>query len=317
MNSLADTLRNIDYHSLTISNYSRNYILRMLPAIDYYLAIYERCLDHLLASNPELTLVDYGGGHGFFSLAAKRRGVKNVIYIDHNAQAKEAAQAVASIVGISADTYLCGDEQTLAEWCRDQRCKIDVLAGMDVIEHIHRLVPFFDTLMELNRNMKMVFTTGSNPKNPFIRRKLRRVMINDENLFVEQRRQYIAENHPEIEDTRSWADASRGLTFADIDRLIDSHCSLEVAKTESITLCRDIYNTCDPTNGSWTERILPLNEYKDILWKYHVPIHVERGFYNTRRGGIKGLASSILNAILQVPGTIALAPFIILKINYR
>ena len=86
-------LKDIDYHSLPISDYSRRYILRMLPVLDYYLDIYHRCLKQMiraLRKEPsDITMVDYGGGHGFLSLTAKELGIGRVIYIDINPQAVE------------------------------------------------------------------------------------------------------------------------------------------------------------------------------------------------------------------------------------
>ena len=81
-------LKALDYHRMPISDYSRQYILRMLPDLEYYLDIYHRSIDQMLhhvgKSAEEITMVDYGGGHGFLSFAAKKMGIGKVIYIDIN-----------------------------------------------------------------------------------------------------------------------------------------------------------------------------------------------------------------------------------------
>ena len=46
--AMLQILKNLDYDSLPISDYSRNYILRLLPNLDYYLEIYHRCLHQML-----------------------------------------------------------------------------------------------------------------------------------------------------------------------------------------------------------------------------------------------------------------------------
>ena len=62
-------LKAIDYNSLPISEYSRQYILRMLPDMEYYLEIYSLSLNLTLrqiGKKPsDIIMVDYGGGHGF------------------------------------------------------------------------------------------------------------------------------------------------------------------------------------------------------------------------------------------------------------
>ena len=57
-------LKDIDYHNLPISDYSRQYILRMLPDMDYYLDIYRRSLEQMVRTVGKppsaITMVDYG-----------------------------------------------------------------------------------------------------------------------------------------------------------------------------------------------------------------------------------------------------------------
>lgn len=315
--TLADTIRSIDYRRLPLSDYSRAYILGMLPAMEYYLEIYDRCLDLLLTEvgkpAAEVTLVDYGGGHGFFSFAAKERGVGRVIYVDINPLASEAAQQVKQAAGFGADVLLCGDEQMLCRWCAEHQVKPDGLAGMDVIEHIYRLEPFFRHLDGLNPQMAMVFSTGSTPFNPWVRRRLHRVMEKDEcgvdTGFRELRRRYIAALRPDLTPAEldRWADATRGLTYEDITVALQQ--SVPPQRNRQI----DRYNTCDPATGSWTERILPMATYRQLVAPKRLTL--VKGFYNCHRRGPKGVVSRLLNTLLQLPCTKFLAPFIILKIN--
>ena len=135
-------LKVIDYDSLPISDYSRNYILRMLPNMDYYLEIYQRSIDLMLQrlgkKTEDIVMVDYGGGHGFLSLTAKQMGIGKVIYIDLNPQAMETVQAVSAKVGISPDIILQGDSKELKQWCIENGVVPDAVLGMDVIEHIYQ-----------------------------------------------------------------------------------------------------------------------------------------------------------------------------------
>ena len=67
---LAAELAGMDFDSLPISDYNKQYTRRMQPALSYYLKIYARCLTEGMqlagvAKIEELSLVDYGGGCGF------------------------------------------------------------------------------------------------------------------------------------------------------------------------------------------------------------------------------------------------------------
>lgn len=308
--TFADTLRNLDYQSLEISDYSRNYILRLLPTLDYYLDLCLRVLRRLPATTH--TLVDYGGGHGFLSLLAKRLGIAQVIYIDHNPQGAETVRALSERLGERPDVVLTGDQHTLSEWCRAHQALPDALVGIDVIEHIYRLEPFFDDLFDLNPRMHLLFTTGSNPCNPWVRRRLHRIMRQDERGsgdtpgFRELRRRHIASLRPDLGDAEldRLATLTRGLTYPDIASAIQQpHFETEPSR----------YNTCDPATGSWTERILPLSTYRRLTASHDATLTVSNGFYNSHRPGPKGLASRLLNLLLLLPASRWLAPFIILE----
>lgn len=314
MDTLAATLKSLDYGALPLSDYSRSYILRMLPSIDYYIDIYRRCLHRMLATTAKapaaLTMVDYGGGHGFLSLAAKRCGVGRVVYVDVNPQAAEAVKVISAAVGEGPDVVLTGDSVALRRWCADNAVRPDLLLGMDVIEHIYRLEDFFADLHAVNPAMPMLFTTGSTPYNPWVKRRLHRVMKKDEELFCSQRRDFIMEHFPTMiyPIVAYWAENTRGLVYDDV---------VKAVKTNSPSVLNDSYNTCDPATGSWTERILPIDDYRRLLAPYDIHLRVHKGFYNVHRSGAKGLASRLLNLLLNLPLTNWLAPFIVLECQSR
>lgn len=302
----------IPFGSLPISDYSRNYILRMLPAIDYYLAIYNRSLDTMISScgkkADECTLVDYGGGHGFLSLLAKKRGFRQVIYVDFNPDAVETVRVLTERLGFGPDVILQGDATTLRQWCLEQGEKPDILLGMDVIEHIYCLDDFFSEIFALAPDVRMLFTTASNPYNKRLCKKLRQAMVRDEALFLQQRKAFIAKLFPDLpaSEVDRWATDTRGLNYDDIFRAVDSL---------SPNLLRDPYNTCDPQTGSWTERILPLSDYLHLLQPYGATLVCQPGQYNALCPGLKGLLSRILNGLITFPLGKRIAPFLYLIIN--
>ena len=310
-------LKNIDYDSLPISDYSRKYIKRMLPVIDYYLDIYHRSLRQMvraLGKAPaDITMVDYGGGHGFLSLTAKEMGIGRVIYIDFNPQAVETVQALSKELCGGPDEVLLGDAGALRQWCADNGVTPDALLGMDVIEHIYRLEDFFADIYAVNPRIFMLFTTGSTPYNPWVARRLHRIMQADElghkgqPGFFQLRKEHILRHYPEMKNLEAdiWATDTRGLTYPDIITAVDTH-------TPNRNI--DAYNTCDPATGSWTERILPISDYQALVKPYHATVSIGLGYYNTHRKGLKGIASRLANILLHIPIARPLAPFIVLSI---
>ena len=311
-------LKNIDYDSLPISDYSRQYIKRMLPVIDYYLDIYHRSLRQMieaLGKTPaDITMVDYGGGHGFLSLTAKDMGVGRIIYIDFNPQAVETVKALSKELGKGPDEVLLGDAGVLRQWCDDNGVTPDALLGMDVIEHIYRLEDFFADTYAANPNIFMLFTTGSTPYNPWVVRRLHRIMQADElghngqPGFFQLRKEHILKHFPEMKDLEAdiWATSTRGLTYPDTLTAVDTH-----TPNKDI----DAYNTCNPATGSWTERILPIAAYQALVRPYHANVSVRLGYYNTHRKGLKGTVSRLANLLLHIPFARPLAPFITLIIK--
>ncbi|MCQ2294423.1 MAG: SAM-dependent methyltransferase [Bacteroidales bacterium] len=308
-------IKNIDYNALPISEYSRRYILRMLPNLDYYTHIYRKSIHRVLQQETqtpqELTIVDYGGGHGFLSFTLKQMGVGKVIYVDYNSQAVKTVHAIAEHLGYGPDAIIHGDAEALLQYCTEQGIRPNALMGMDVIEHIYRLEDFFALLHNINPDMHMLFTTGSTPFNPRVVNRLRNVMIADEQGpqgFREQRRHHIQHSFRQMsnEQLDYWADNTRGLNYDDTLLAVEHNQPFQI---------NDPYNTCDPATSSWTERILPIEEYQRLVAPYQWRVTVDNGFYNTHRNGSKGISSRLLNVLLISNIFRCLAPFITLNIK--
>jgi 2-polyprenyl-3-methyl-5-hydroxy-6-metoxy-1,4-benzoquinol methylase len=318
--ALLNILKKLNYAQLGLSDYSLNYIAKMRPNLDYYFSIYRRCLDSILADigrpSQTLTLVDYGGGHGFFSMFMKENGVGRVIYVDNNPKAVQTVQTISALTNLAPDIVIQGDARQLRSWCEDNSMMPDGLIGLDVIEHIYCLDDFFCDLYTISPTIAMLFSTGSNPYSMHLTNRLRRVMRDDElgNSkgkigFLQQRRQYIAEHFTELDDSELdyWAAATRGLIYEDIQRAVDS---------QSPNLLRDPFNTCDPATGSWSERVLSIEEYRGIVQPYGCDVFVDNGFYDEDSRKVGRKMRHFLNRLLHNPAFTALAPFIILHIQH-
>ncbi|MBR5297608.1 MAG: SAM-dependent methyltransferase, partial [Parabacteroides sp.] len=83
---------------------------------------------------------------------------------------------------------------------------------------------------------------------------------------------------------------------------------------------KDSYNTCDPSNGNWTERILPIETYRSIVQPYGFSVQIEKGFYNSqRKNKIFSFIVKCLNGFIKASGNIGFifAPFIILTFRKK
>lgn len=313
---LCEQIAQTDFGSGAISDRSRNYLNRNIESLRYYARIYAVCLKDI----PEVSntvLVDYGGGCAFLSQFAKCLGVAKVIYVDINPESVQTAEELKRVLGIGPDVLVHGDSRDLKAWCIDNNVVPDCLVSVDVIEHIYDLGAFFGDLLSVNPSMKMVFTTASNPCNGLKVRELRKVMLadeqgrGDEKGFYAQRCDFIRQRFPQLAENKLeyWARNTRGLTFGDIEKA--------VAEKRPNTAI-DRYNTCDPATGSWTERVLPLSEYKRLFSKYKRILRVENGFYDTNRTQPQKAFRALLNGIIRLFPHLGrcIAPFIILKTKY-
>lgn len=323
MTILSNKLQSIDLNTLLVSDYMRRYLTRMMPVADYYLGIYEHGLQKLMSllGKPasEITMVDYGGGHGFLTLLALEMGIGHVVYLDINPESAQAFQTIADKLSVDADRFsvIIGDSTTLKNYCLTNSITPDMLMGMDVIEHVYCIDDTFGDLVAINPKMPMLFTTASTPYNKRIVKRLHREMRKDEmgdpsrsdknsrRGFLNVRKDFIKEQFPHLttEQIDYWATHTRGLVFDDIRRAVEQGYP---------NLLRDPFNTCDPATGSWTERILPIKDYQQILNPYQYRLEMDLGWYNPANRGLKGMIQKHYNKALLKGRRKSKAPFLFL-----
>jgi hypothetical protein len=316
----SERLQAIDYNSLPVSDYNKRYIAAMKPALGYYMEIYARCLRQgirALGTEPRaITLIDYGGGSGFLSILAKEAGCGQVIYIDINPLSVETAGVLKQQTGTGPDILLTGDSPTLAAYCHTHGIVPQLLIATDLIEHIYKPADFFADLCTINQAMQLVFTTASTPFNPLVRRRLHRFMRGCESgdlvspNYLSRREAFIRQHYPRFsaEQVNAWSRHTRGMTYADIRKAIDT------GQLPSL-LPAGKYNTCDPETGNWAERILPMRTYRSLLAPYGYHLSVGKGFYNERRRRLlPSIACRLLNVVIRCSGYagLFLSPFLIL-----
>ena len=313
---LLNALNCIEFDELPIADESKRRLKKNVKALPYYAKIYATCLQGL-DDVENSVLVDYGGGCAFLSQFAKLYGVAKVIYVDISSESTQTAAELKRVLGIGPDVIIHGDSRDFKDWCAENNVVPDCLVSVDVIEHIYDLDAFFADLLAVNPSMKMVFTTASNPCNRLKVRKLRKVMLSDEQGrwdekgFYAQRLDFIRQRFLQLTENELeyWARNTRGLVFDDIEKAVAE---------KSPNTAIDRYNTCDPRTGSWTERVLPLSEYRRLLAKHKRILRVENGFFDTNRPQPKKAFRALLNGIIRIFPHLGrcVAPFIILKTKY-
>lgn len=320
---LLSELQSIDFDALAISDYNKKYIRNIKAALPYYLSIYQDCLSKALKGKHKelsnITLIDFGGGSGFLSIFAKKAGIGQVIYIDLNSKSVHTVQVLKDKYGIGPDIILEGSSLELAEWCKENKVKPDLLIATDLIEHIYNLSPFFADLHLINDEMDMVFTTASNPFNYIKNKKLRKYMSGAEDGSLETpnyltlRQEYIKKEFPKLTESqvKEYAFLSKGMIYEDISKAIENNY---------FPTLKDKYNTCDPRTGNWVERILSINDYKEIIKPYNYQLKVFKGFYNSEKANpiLKFIVKTV-NRLIKLSGKagIYISPFIILYIKKK
>jgi hypothetical protein len=254
---------------------------------------------------------------------AKHCGFKSVFLNDIDEKFVTASRNLAMQMNVSIDGYIPGDIHAVLSFFKNE-LPIAII-GTDVIEHIYSLEDFFSTIKKINPSIVSVFTTASNPKNYFKIRQLKKLQIKDEYeggtpddfiLFGEsalepffKTRQRII--HAQLESTDEatilkLAKATRGMNEEDI---LAATKSYKINGTIPLTLLHPT-NTCNPVNGSWTERILKIEEYYSIYNSNEMKLELYNGFYDAYKDGLKKIINKLLNIAVRCFGS-PFAPYII------
>lgn len=269
--SLLTSLSQIKPRELDIPSDSRKALRRLLDVAEYNLEICRTALDRVLMmcnKAPQQTiLVDYCGGAGVLSFLAKMSGFGRVIYVDSSPDAVKTVHELSRRLDVAPDVVIEGGSEMLARWCRDKNIVPDALVSVDVIQQVYVLDELFADIHSMAPRIKMVFTTISNPFNKKTVRRLHKAMDRNEKGhgltkgYRQMRRDYIHKIHSDMPDRLLdfWADNTRGLKYDDVARAIEA---------QAPNLLLDPHNTCDPATGLWTDRVMPVDDYSQLLQPY-------------------------------------------------
>ena len=177
----------------------------------------------------------------------------------------------------------------------------------------------------MNPLIVSVFTTASNPANYFKVRVLKKIQLKDEleggtpddhalfgesplEPFLKIREQLIRKYSNELSDVEILvlAKATRGMMGADIKASVEQYrLSGKIPAPAAQT------NTCNPLNGSWTERILSLEAYISLYNTVGFTCKFYAGFYNDYGHGLMNFVKKLLNAGITTFGK-NFSPYIVI-----
>lgn len=313
---------------MNISPYTLRYVNHIIQNASYYVSLYEEIFRKVSynfnTQISSISLVDFGAGSGLLTCYLEHRGITQIYYLDIYETSFFDSQVIGKYFGTKIK-YLHGDVQTL------ESIKIDCLVSMDVIEHIYSLEKFFDTLYRINPNIYQVHLTGANPYNPLINFKLKKIQIRNESFgrkpvegdklrdsfkaYKEIRKEWILKNFPNLSENEinELSIRSRGMTFEVMNDEINDYLETGIMPIE----IKHKTNTCDPTNGNWSERLFSKKELDSIIrfnmWNsYYYSIG-----YNAKNGSLwKKIIIKLINTIGGIrPFSFYLLPLLLICIK--
>lgn len=304
--------------------YARQYLQKLLLHQDYYLSIYAKAIGLACGKSnkpvEKTCLIDYGSGNGLLGLFAKFAGFGEVVLVDMDKGFMESALALAKQLRIDLSAGIVGD----IDDCRAYRP--DMIIGTDVIEHVYNHERFFQSIRQLHPGMITVFSTASNPENPLQRRKLEALQRKDEyeGLSDEEAARTGEKPHPPYlrmrefiiramapqltaPDIRSLAELTRGMRKDDISDAVSLF--LQDGTLPQPPLHPS--NTCHPETGSWTERLISIEDYESIYRNAGFQLECLPGFYDSTKAFPAGSFNALRNLGVKAMG-LRFAPFMYL-----
>lgn len=324
-------LYSLDQKDISFAGYSKEYLSYLIKYKEHYVSIYQQIIEIVLKNAEsqlsDIVFVDFGTGNGLLAMFARLLPFHRVVAIDLDKEFVAAAGETANLLSIDGIEFIHGGEDCLTQFETDGK-KV-VIVGTDVIEHIYDLTVFFKSLIKIPNLILTIFTTASNPANPSIVKSLMTLQRKEEltggdsadralfgyahKSFLELRKEIISDLRPsmEVKLIDQLAKLSRGLKKDDIEKLL-------LVYEKNGVLPKEIShptNTCHPYTGSWSERLIDLEDYEKLYDSNGLKFIVINGFYDSHKGGfLRRVVIRLLNyamGIIPASGR-KVAPFIFL-----
>lgn len=259
----------------------------------------------------DVNIMDHGAGVGTLYLLAKLIGCKKVVYNDHLEDWRKSAQLIAESIDIYIDEYIVGDIEDCLNRLDQLNIKCDIIASRNVIEHIYKLDIFYGAVRKRQPQAIIYSSTTANKFNPAA--VIKHILWHRkwEKVFKGKRIVSIERQAPGLTPAKklALAKATRGLAVDDLHNVIEKY-----RKTGELPDPR-IYgsNTCDPSNGVWSEHLLNAYQYRQLINENNYHVSFAPGFWDTHYSkSYKNILGNSFNKIISKGGTGAMrfAPFI-------
>jgi hypothetical protein len=345
VHDLNNKLLNLDLHALGVSEYNIRYIASKLsnPSSNFglYSDLLKLCFenqnDALLS---KMTLVDYGGGSGLFSLLAKSLGIGTVVYNDIYDISCNDVRIIADAIGYPIDGIVCGEIDEVITYLNQNQLKVNAMCSFDVIEHIYDINSYLkkcDKIPVSDFGLRLIFGSGANGKNPIINRRLRNKHIISENIDREKKfghkerdtlksfltiRKEIIKDYSKSkkvdfseEIINMIATQTRGLRKQDIEAEVNRYIEFKIISIKP----KDKTNTCDPLTGNWDEHIMDPNDLASQLRKIDFNVFVLPGYWRGSNRLHVRLIKLTLNFFIRFTGPLCflLSPYYIIMADKK
>lgn len=321
-------LEKLNVDDLAISDYNKIYLKKHLESLTYSVnlawQILELGLKKIDKPIGKITMAEIGGGTGIISLLAKSLGFGKVIYSDTYAQSCKDFEVISTALGLKPDEIVCG---SIDELIKSHKNTIDLMVSRDVLEHIYNPELFFKQSIENFKGAILVHNTSANIYNIFKQKYFKKIQQLDEwegnsnqfkpgdsvESFYKMRLNFISKNFPNLSTTRRevLAAITRGKIFSDIKKDVEDYLLTEKLPA----LPKHPTNTCDPSNGNWTEHLLTFENYESFVKEFNYKTEWQFAPYDEwRNKGLKRMALKILNFQIKYSGKLArfISPAIIM-----
>ena len=305
IDSLNKKLLKLDLYELGVSEYNIRYIASKLSNPSSNFGLYSDLLKLCFENQNEallskMTLVDYGGGSGLFSLLAKSLGIGTVVYNDIYDVSCKDIKIIADAIGTPIDGIVCGEIDEVISYLNQNQLTINAMCSFDVIEHIYDINSYLKKCDEIPASkfgLRLIFGSGANGKNPIINHRIRKKHIISENIdrekkfghkerdtlksFLTIRKEIIKDysNSKKVdlseEIINKLATQTRGLRKENIEEEINNYIEFNVI---SVNL-KDKTNTCDPLTGNWDEHIMNPKELASQLREIGFQVLILPGYW--------------------------------------
>lgn len=294
-NQLSSKLKNLDLNTLPLSPVGKDYFEYNLRRIDFVnnnnAVMLASLLDTLKTQPNDATIVDHGGGIGFFSFLCKSYGIGQVIYQDIESHYKEDTVLIAKALGFAIDHYIIGDTDVLLEYTTKNNLTINGIGSRNVIEHVLDYRLLFQEFAKIKSSDLVIYiATSANIHNPVIHY-LHKKMHHQYDLYGDEKTRRILNhatsgNAMRIEILK--AEKAKDVEIQALLPYLRDKTKQEITSalnnfraTKTLPARPDRTNTRDPKSGVWVERLVKYEEYAKAAKDAGFEIKYLPGYYDT------------------------------------